>query len=279
MRSAAPRAWVSIRCATSLVERTRRHTSSPSMSGSIRSSTKASNGSRASRSIPASPPPPTATRKPAPARYSLTMPARRASSSTSRMRWVITPSLAAGSLGTIRPARSTVPLVPFLHALGDFLALVRRQHLGGVGERLRHPFRSCIGGLHLLGAQPLDRSAVDRRRGKQLRPALACFASLLAQRTQVLRRALGDIDQLAGLLGRRIDFHREVLDHLLDALVGHRPVPAHEAAAVPAAAMHARRGQCSRGAESCGDAREDGSDRRASEEPPPAVRLFHDQSF
>jgi len=50
-----------------------------------------SKGRSAVRSIPASPRAATATRNPAPARYSLTMPASRASSSTSRMRWAIPP--------------------------------------------------------------------------------------------------------------------------------------------------------------------------------------------
>src|SRR5262245_39773121 len=192
------------------------------MSGSIRSSTKASNGSAASRSIPASPWPATATRNPAPARYSLTMLARRASSSTSRMRWVITPSLAAALLGTLG---TLVPLMPLLHALGELLALVGRQHLGCIGERLRHPLRQRVRGLHLLGAQPLDRSAVDRRRREQLHAALARFANLLAQRPQILGRALGDVGQFGSLLGGRVDLDPEVLDHLLDALVAHRPAP------------------------------------------------------
>src|SRR5262249_35570695 len=165
----SPRA-VNIRIGTSLVERTRRQTSRPSMSGSIKSSTKASNGSRASRSMPASPCPATATRNPAPARYSLTMPARRAASSTSRMRWVIPPSLAAALLSTARPFRppAMLPaLVSLLHPLGNLLALLGRQHFGCIGERLRHPLRQRFRSLRPLGAYPLDRGAIDRRRREQ----------------------------------------------------------------------------------------------------------------
>ena len=68
------------------------------------------------------------------------------------------------------------------------LPLLGRQHLGGVGERLRQAPRRGLGELQLLGAQALERAAVDRRRGQQLDAALARARALLAQRQQVARR-------------------------------------------------------------------------------------------
>src|SRR5450759_5339867 len=48
------------------------------------------------------------------------------------------------------------PAMAALHAFGKLLALLGREHLGGIGERLREPLAAGVGELDLLGAQPLE---------------------------------------------------------------------------------------------------------------------------
>src|SRR5215510_9805227 len=148
MRSAASPRAVSINTGVSDFARSSRHTSSPSMSGSIRSSTSASKGSRAARSSPARPPEATETRKPDSPRYSETISASRASSSIRRIRSAMPPELYAPADA---PASSAVvaATAEALHALGDLLALGGSQHLGHVGDSLREALRRLVGELEL----------------------------------------------------------------------------------------------------------------------------------
>src|SRR5919108_5344185 len=78
---------VSMRIGTSDRCRTRRQTSMPSRSGSIRSRTMRDGASAAAWSIPSSPDPATRTLKPARLRYMATKEAILGSSSTTRIEW------------------------------------------------------------------------------------------------------------------------------------------------------------------------------------------------
>src|ERR1019366_3813879 len=84
------------------------------------------------------------------------------------------------------------PAMAALHAFGKLLALLGREHLGGIGERLREPLAAGIGELDLLGAQPLECGAIHVRPGEYLDRLLARGLRFLAQRREVLHRALGD---------------------------------------------------------------------------------------
>src|SRR5437763_14269355 len=201
---ASPRA-VSIRIGVSARPRRRRHTSSPSMSGSIRSSTNASKGSRAWVASPSAPVAAWLTRNPASPRYSRTIAARRRSSSISRMR-------------SATPGSSAMPMPPMakrFETLGQGAALIGIEHIGGVAERLGDPLAGRLGERHLVGAQPLDCGAIDARRGEQSERLLAVRHGLLAQRQEVVDGRLCDGDELGLLLGRRIGFDSHVLDGTL----------------------------------------------------------------
>src|ERR1019366_9090963 len=102
-----------------------------------------------------------------------------------------------GSLASMPAA----PAMAALHAFGKLLALLGREHLGGIGERLREPLAAGIGELDLLGAQPLE------------------------------------CGELVLLLGAGIHLGSEVFDHALDALVHLRRVRRHAVAPVSGAAM------------------------------------------
>src|SRR5262249_3014917 len=210
MRSAASPRAVSISTGVSDFVRSSRHTSSPSMSGSIRSSTSASKGSLSARSRRARAPEATETRKPGSPRYSDTISASRASSSIRRMRSAMPPELYAPADALASSAVAPASAEP-LHALGDLLALSGSQHLRDVGERLREALRRLLGELELLRAQRLDRAAVDRVRGEEIHRLLACGARLVAQRQAILDRLLHDRLELLLLLLGRVDLDVEVL--------------------------------------------------------------------
>src|ERR1019366_7182037 len=138
-----------------------------------------------------------------------------------------------GSLASMPAA----PAVAALHAFGKLLALLGREHLGGIGERLREPLAAGVCELDLLGTQPLDRGAIYACPGEYLDRLLARGLRLLAQRREVLRRALGDCGEFVLLLGAGIHLGSEVFDHALDALVHLRRVRRHAVAPVSGAAM------------------------------------------
>src|ERR1700694_2985665 len=193
--------------------RSRRQTSSPATWGSGRSTTSASKGSRARRSSPAAPVALVATRYPASPRYSATIAARRESSSISRMRCATRASLPA------------VPATPVARrALGEGLALLGGQDLGGVGKRLREAPRRAVRQANLRGAQLLDRRAVDVRSREQLDRLAPGLARLLAQRRELLGRILGNDGELLLLIGRRAGLDGKVLDEALNAFVHLRRV-------------------------------------------------------
>src|SRR5499427_7914974 len=199
MRSAASPRAVSISTGVSDLARSSRHTSRPSMSGSIRSSTSASKGSREKRSSPARPPAATDTRKPDSPRYSDTISASRASSSIRRIRSVMPPELYAPADAPASSAAMPAP-AEGLHALGDLLSLSGSQNLGHVREGLREALGRLVGELELLRAQCFDRAAVDRVGGEKVHRLLARGARLVAQREEVLDRLLHDRLELLLLL-------------------------------------------------------------------------------
>ena len=160
----------------SAAARMARQTSSPSISGSMRSRTSASNDPRRCRSSPSRPVAAWATSKPASPRYSPTMAARRGSSSTRRM-WPLTiPDYGAAHRGhrQQRPLQSSPPPRRWrclamrsancvrCSTVSTSAASARRREQAGA--RLLQ--RSELG-----GAQILDRGAVDGRRGQQGRVA------------------------------------------------------------------------------------------------------------
>src|SRR5262249_39247919 len=96
--------------------------------------------------------------------------------------------------------------------------------------------RRLIGELHLVGAQALQPAAVDGGRGEHLARLAAAVADLLAQRAQVVDRALGHVAELLLLLAAGIDRPAETVDHTLDPAgrEAHAAKAAAEAASVPA---------------------------------------------
>ena len=61
-----------------------------------------------------------------------------------------------------------VAWLPLRRLVGQRLALVGCQHVGGVEQRLSHPLRGLVHLRHPLAAQLLDRGAVDLRRAGRL---------------------------------------------------------------------------------------------------------------
>src|SRR6266571_323217 len=257
MRSAASPRAVSISNGMSDFARSCRHNSRPSMSGSIRSSTSASKGSRASRSRPERPCAATETRKPA------------------------SPKCAA-SRRHPRSAMSPTATV-FLHARREFLALRGSEYFGRVGKGLRNAPGRLLGELEMLGAERLDRGPVDAVLREQLERFPARLAYSLAKRQQVFGRLLHDRRELLLLLLGGVDLDVKVLEHAIEVLVQGRGVEraGREAAAVPAAvAAPLREGF---DADSGGDAADQRGDRRALEKATaflgiPVLR-FHGSSF
>src|SRR5512146_2938370 len=225
---ASPRA-VSISTGVSARARSRRQTSSPSMSGSVRSSTRASNGSRASRSSPSLPLPAAETRKPAWPRYSDTISARRGSSSISRMR--------AATRAVYLSAPVPAAAAHALHALRELLALQRREHLGGVRERVGDALGGLLGELHLLGAQLLERGPVHVVAGEKVHRLQPRLAQAAAQRHEVLRRALDDRPELLLLRLGGVDLDVKVRKPAVQALVELGRVERSAAPAAGAAPM------------------------------------------
>src|SRR5262245_9913580 len=118
---------------------------------------------------------------PALPRYSLTMPARRGSSSIRRTRSATRVHQAMLLIGACPFSENRFPLFRG-HALttmparpppaecrpvGDFPALLGAQHLGRIGQRLRDPLARGFRQADLLGAQALDGSTIDGRSGQE----------------------------------------------------------------------------------------------------------------
>src|SRR6267378_8237889 len=170
----------------------------------------------------------------------------------------------------------------FLHAGREFLALRGSEYLGRVGKGLRNASGRLLGELEMLGAQRLDRGAVDAVLREQLERLPARLAYPLAKRQQVFRRLLHDRRQFLLLLVRGVDLDVKVLEHAIEVLVHLRGIERarHEAAAMPAATAPLREGF---DADTGGDAADQRGDRRALEKAAaflgtPVLR-FHDSSF
>src|ERR1022692_2785223 len=106
--------------------------------------------------------------KPALPRYSATMPARRKSSSSRRMR---SPTNIdhendheCGS--TVMPACPRTA-VECRKPVRNFPALIRIERFGGVGDRLGDAFARGFRQPDLLGAQPLDCTTIDAGCGQE----------------------------------------------------------------------------------------------------------------
>ncbi len=167
----------------------------------------------------------------------------------------------------------------FLHACREFLTLRGGKYFGGVGKGLHNASRRLLGELKLLGAQRLDRAAVDRVAREQLDRLLARRLHFLAQRQQILRRLFHDRSELLLLLVGGVDLDVKVLEHALEVLVHRGGVEraSRETAPVPAALRE------SFDPDAGGDAADQCGDRRALEKATaflgiPVLR-FHDSSF
>src|SRR5712691_8474523 len=150
--------------------------------------------------------------KPALPRYSLTMSARRESSSIKRTLAVTTTSHPS----TAVPA---CPRTTECHPVRDFPALFGTQHFGGVGQRLRDALARRFREPDLLGAQPLDRSTIDGGRGQERDRLAARGLRLLSQRAQIGDCGLGDAGEFPLLVRRGVELDRRVLGHAVDAIV------------------------------------------------------------
>src|SRR5262245_39131328 len=265
--AASPRA-VNISTGVSDFTRSSRHTSSPSTSGSIRSSTTASKGSRTIHLRPARPSATTATRKPASPRYSATISARRGSSSIRSMRPPMrrlyrssrqrrSSGLYHGVGATHRMGRRAVPcFVPALPSapgslpamaldvLGDSFTLLRSKDFGRVRSDLRDAPGRLLGELNVLGAQRFDRSAIDCVAREQLYRLRARRLHLPAQRQQIRRRLFHDRCEPLLLFLRGIDLDVEMLEHAIEVLVHVRRVEGAgcETTAEPAVAAAVAKG-------------------------------------
>src|ERR1051326_6975393 len=142
--------------------------------------------------------------KPAPPRYSDTISARRASSSTRRTRSDTSPTIPAPG----QPCRSPKVVAMALETLREGLALLRREHFRGVRQGARKAPRRLVGEAHLLRPQRLDRGRVDLVLGQELDRLGARGARRLAQRREVLRRVLEDRRQALLLVLGGVDLDR-----------------------------------------------------------------------
>src|SRR3954470_17195951 len=153
--------------------------------------------------------------KPALPRYSLTIAARRESSSIRRTR---SPTMIHQSEvpSTMMPRH---PRTTARHPVRDFPALLRIEHFGGVGQGLRD---TCARGLRqpdLLGAQTLDCSTIDGGGGQERDRLSARALRLLLQRPQIGGRSLGNRRELDLLVLRCVELDRHVLGHAVDPVI------------------------------------------------------------
>src|SRR2546423_346025 len=100
--------------------------------------------------------------------------------------------------------------------LEEGLALLNRQHLAGVGQRLGEALGAGVRDLHLLGADRFDLRRVDGRGLQRLLHRLAVLHALLVQRAHVLEGLAEDVGDLLLLLGGCIGAGQRAVDPLLD---------------------------------------------------------------
>src|SRR3954463_13128701 len=85
------------------------------------------------------------------------------------------------------------PVIALRPLLEEGLALLNRQHLAGVGQRLGEALAARVRNLHLLGADRLYLRRIDGRRLQRLLHRLAVRHALLVQRTHVLEGLADDV--------------------------------------------------------------------------------------
>jgi len=119
--------------------------------------------------------------------------------------------------------------------VGDFSALLGGQQVGCVAERLGDALARHLRESHLLGAQPLDRLAIDIECGQQSKGLPARGLRLLPRRKEIVHGRFGDGRKLLLLLRRRVELDRQVLRPAVDPFVDLRRT--ERPAAPPAAAQ------------------------------------------
>src|SRR5437763_10881377 len=124
-------------------------------------------------------------------------------------------------LATLAGTLVALALRPLLE---EGLALLRGQHLAGVGQRLGEALGARVRDLHLLGADRLDLRRVDGRRLQRLLHRLAVGHALLVQRAHVLEGLADDVGDLLLLLGRGVGAGQRAVDALLDLLLEARRI-------------------------------------------------------
>src|SRR5258708_21111766 len=107
----------------------------------------------------------------------------------------------------------------FLHTRRELPALRGSEHFRRVGEGLRDAPGRLLGELEMLGAQSLDRGAVDAVLREQPERFPACLAYPLAKRQQVFRSLLHDRRKRLFLLFGGVDLDVKVLEHAIELLV------------------------------------------------------------
>src|SRR5471032_495470 len=223
MRSmASPRA-VSISTGMSDMARSWRQTSRPSMSGSIRSRITASMSPAVMCSSAARPLGACVTRKAAWLRYSVSISARRGSSSTSRiwsgMGFMV--EVHADHSTDRRPASqdglavTSMAVVHLAQVVGHLLALGRRKGITYVGQQLHDALRRLVGQRHTLRAGGFQRRAVDGGGRHLLDQLLVDLWQLLVQWLDVGHGGLDQRLDLGLLRIGGVDFDIQVLEHAL----------------------------------------------------------------
>jgi hypothetical protein len=101
------------------------------------------------------------------------------------------------------------------HHIADLAALLGPQHLCGVIDRLDETPAHRVMGRHHIDPELFDRGTIDRWLGQQVSRRGARRDDLFAHRQQVFHGIAYDGTELLLLLGRRIDFDRQVPDRAI----------------------------------------------------------------
>src|SRR3569833_124906 len=220
MRSiASPRA-VSISTGVSEPVRICRHTSKPSMSGSIRSSTTASYELAASCRKAAAPSVASEMRNPARPRYSLSISARRGSSSTSSTRSLIRKRDSSAFSGARHP-------VQLLYVRGKGLTLGGGQNVAAIPNELHEALRHLFGELHVGLAGDFQRIAIQARLRERLDKMRMGTLRLGVQRHEISHCLLDERLDLGLLCVGGLDLDVKMLKYMVDVRCHVRRIAGH----------------------------------------------------